>query len=175
MIPLCLKGFPGLPPGAAGPWHIRCSTGPGMKCIGSTETEMTAPPVACEVRLPMGLLGFEQIKEYLLVSDPAEEPFRWLRVKGDPSLAFAVVEPFIAVPDYQPDIPQPDVDFLSLSQTDEALVYSIVTLHAGQRATINLKGPIVINRSTGIGKQVIIANAANYSVQHPLPEAEAAA
>lgn len=145
-----------------------------MNCDNPIEAELQTAPVACEVRLPMGLLGFEQIKQYLLVSDPAEEPFRWLRVKDNPSLAFVVVEPFIAVPDYHPDIPEPDVEFLGLARPEEAALYSIVTLHAGQRATINLKGPIVINRNTGIGKQVIIANAANYSVQHPLPETEPA-
>jgi flagellar assembly factor FliW len=37
-----------------------------------------------------------------------------------------------------------------------------------------LKGPVVINRNTGVGKQVVIANAAQYSVQHPLPVNEAA-
>ena len=31
------------------------------------------------------------------------------------------------------------------------------------------QGPIVINRFNLIGKQVILANAADYSVQHPLP------
>lgn len=146
-----------------------------MKCINSTETESQAAPVACDVRLPMGLLGFERTKDYLLVSNPVEEPFRWLRVKDNPALAFVVVEPFIAVPDYQPDIPQPDVEFLGLTLPEDALLYSIVTWRAGQHATINLKGPIVINRNTGVGKQVIIANAANYSVQHPLPDAEMAA
>jgi len=40
--------------------------------------------------------------------------------------------------------------------------------NAGQ-ATINLKGPIVINRRTWIGKQVIPVNAAQYPTQHPLP------
>jgi flagellar assembly factor FliW len=146
-----------------------------MKCVNTIETEPPATPVACELRFPMGLLGFEQIKEYLLVSDPAEEPFRWLRVKDNPALAFVVVEPFMAVPDYQPDIPQPDVECIGLTRPGDALLYSIVTLHGGERATINLKGPIVINRNTGVGKQVIIANAANYSVQHPLPEVEVAA
>jgi flagellar assembly factor FliW len=146
-----------------------------MNFVNPIETEPQAATAACDVRLPMGLLGFERIKEYLLVSNPAEEPFRWLRVKDNPSLAFVVVDPFIAVPDYQPDIPEPDVEFLGLTRPEEAALYSIVTLHADGRATINLKGPIVINRNTGIGKQVIIVNAANYAVQHPLPEAEAAA
>ncbi len=146
-----------------------------MKCVNSTEPESLAATVCCDVRMPMGMLGFEQIKNYLLVSNPAEEPFRWLRVKDNPSLAFVVVEPFLAAPDYHPDIPAPDVEFLGLTGPGDALLYSIVTLHAGSRATINLKGPVVINRNTGVGKQVILANAASYSVQHPLPEAETAA
>lgn len=146
-----------------------------MKCESTIDTELPEAPARCGLRLPMGLLGFEQIKDYLLVANPAEEPFRWLQVKDNPSLAFVVVEPFLAAPDYQPDIPQPDVEFLGLSSPEEALLYNIVTVHPNHRATVNLKGPIVINRNTGVAKQVIITNAADYSVQHPLPVAEAAA
>jgi flagellar assembly factor FliW len=146
-----------------------------MKCLGSTESELLEAPVSCDIRIPAGLLGFEQIKQYLLISNPVEEPFRWLRVKDNPSLAFVVVEPFLAVPDYHPDIPDGDVQFLDLKKPEDALLYSIVTLHPGKRATINLKGPLVINRNTGIGKQVIVTNATSYSVHHPLPEAEAVA
>jgi flagellar assembly factor FliW len=144
----------------------------GMKCVNSLETELPEASVACDIRLPMGLLGFEQMKEYQLVSNPAEEPFRWLRVKENPALAFIVVEPFVALPEYQPDIPAADVEFLGITRPEDALLYSIVTLQAGNRATVNLKGPIVINRNTGVGKQVIVANAASYTVQHPLPVTE---
>ena len=146
-----------------------------MKCAYPTEAEMPEVAAYCEVRLPMGLLGFERIKDYLLISNAAEEPFRWLRVKNDPALAFLVLEPFVALADYQPDIPESDVEFLGIRQPGDAVLYNVVTLHGTQRATINLKGPIVINRNTGIGKQVILANAVQYSVQHPLPEPEAVA
>ena len=146
-----------------------------MKCATSIETEIpaaTVAPTVCEIRLPMGLLGFEQIKDYLLIINPAEEPFRWLQVKDNSALAFVVIDPFILVPDYHPDIPQADVDFLGLSAPDEAALFNIVTIHGSQRATLNLKGPIVINRNTGVGKQVVLTNAAEFSVQHPLPVAE---
>lgn len=123
----------------------------------------------------MGILGFEQMKDYLLIANPDEEPFRWLQVKGNPSLAFVVIEPFLVAPDYQPDIPAVDVEFLGLSAPEEAALFNIVTVHGPDRATVNLKGPVVINRNTGIGKQVVIANAADYSVQHPLPVTAAAA
>jgi flagellar assembly factor FliW len=123
----------------------------------------------------MGLLGFEQFKDYALIAKPDEEPFRWLQVKGDTSLAFVVVDPFMAHPDYHPDIPQQDVEFLELTEPEDAVLFNIVTLHGASNATVNLKGPIVVNRHTGIAKQVIIANASEYSVQHPLPLAEVAA
>jgi flagellar assembly factor FliW len=90
-------------------------------------------------------------------------------VKNNPALAFVVIEPLYFMPDYQPDIPEADVELLELTSPDDAAVYVIVTVAGPHRATVNLKGPIVINRNTGVGKQVVIANAAQYSVQQPLP------
>jgi flagellar assembly factor FliW len=146
-----------------------------MKCESTLEEEPTVSTAGCEIKLPMGLLGFEQIKSYLLIANPGEAPFHWLQVKDNPTLAFVVIDPFLVVPDYRPDIPQPDVDFLRLSAPADAQLYCIVTLHHGRGATINLKGPIVINRLNGIGKQVVIANAIQYSVQYALPVADNAA
>ena len=131
--------------------------------------EATETIDCCEVRMPAGLMGFEQMKDYLLIAKPGEAPFRWLQVKGNTSLAFVVIEPFFFLPDYRPDIPQADVDYLGLLSPDDAAVYVIVTVSGPCRATANLKGPIVINRNTGLAKQVVIANAAQYSVLHPLP------
>src|SRR5882757_11211246 len=145
-----------------------------MKC-NSIEIEPVATVAATNVRLPMGLLGFEKMKDYLLIANPAEEPFGWLQVKGDTSLAFVVINPFLIVPDYHPDIPQSDVEFLGLSDAEDAMLLNIVTVHKQGHATMNLKGPIVINRNTGVGKQVVIANGADYSVQHPLLVSETAA
>lgn len=143
-----------------------------MKCAEMIEPETPAAARLELVRMPNGMLGFEAIKDYMLTSDPDELPFAWLKVKDNAALAFVVVDPFVVVPDYQPDIPQADVDFLKLNQPDDALLLGVVTVHNEYRATINLKGPIVVNRHTRIGKQVIIANAAAYSVTHPLPLAE---
>jgi flagellar assembly factor FliW len=139
------------------------------------ETEPTDAVAAGNVRLPMGLLGFEQLKDYLLIANPEEEPFGWLKAKGDASVAFVVLNPFLIVPDYHPDIPQSDVEFLGLKNAEDAMVLNIVTVHKHGQATMNLKGPIVINRNSGVGKQVVIANGADYSVQHPLLLSEGAA
>jgi flagellar assembly factor FliW len=146
-----------------------------MKCAESIELEPPPAPPGHPVRMPMGLLGFEQIKDYLLVVNPGEQPFAWLRVQDNSALAFVVIDPFVVLPDYNPDIPPADVEFLGLKNADDALLLGIVTVHGANQATVNLKGPIVINRHTHTGKQVIITNAAQYSVQHPLPVADNAA
>jgi len=140
-----------------------------MKCAESIEMESPTVPATNVVRIPAGLLGFEQIKDYVLFVNPDEQPFAWLQVQDNAALAFVVVDPFIVKPDYQPDIPVLDVEFLGLKKSEDALLLTIVTVHNAKRATVNLKGPIVINRHTHIGKQVIISNAGDYSVQHPLP------
>jgi flagellar assembly factor FliW len=83
-----------------------------------------------------------------------------------------VIDPFLVLPTYLPDIPQADVEFLGLKEPADAQLLNIVTVHGPHRATVNLKGPIVVNRHTRVAKQVIIANAGEYSVQHPLPVSE---
>lgn len=123
------------------------------------------------VQLPFGLLGFEKVKKYLLVAKPEEDPFMWLQMCEGDKKAFLIVSPFLVLPDYQPDIPQADVEFLGLTEPADALVFNICTLRGKNGPTINLKGPVVINRHTLIGKQVIPQNAEQYSLTHPLPVA----
>jgi flagellar assembly factor FliW len=134
-----------------------------MNTCDTIESGTTTVRQESNVHLPLGLLGFESIKEYLLVSDPEDAPFHWLQVLEDPHLGFLVLSPFEVVPDYGMDLSDDDVAFLKLSSPEEVLVYNVVTLHPGGRATINLKGPIVLNRVTLTGKQVVLTNAASYS------------
>jgi flagellar assembly factor FliW len=124
------------------------------------------------IHMPAGLLGFEQIKRFVLLTDPENAPFSWFQVLDDASLAFLVLPPFDAVPNYQPEISDEDAAYLGIKKPSDALIYNIVTLRNNQ-ATVNLKGPIVINRFTLRGKQVVIQNAAKYSVRHVLPVAAA--
>jgi flagellar assembly factor FliW len=147
-----------------------------MKCAETIELETPVMPTAINsVRIPTGLLGFEQIKDYVLIAKPGEEPFAWLQVQDNSALAFVVIDPFMVLPEYQPDIPTLDVEFLGLKNSDDALLLGIVTVHSARRATVNLKGPVVVNRHTHVAKQIIITNAADYSIDHPLPLAETVA
>jgi len=139
-----------------------------MKFAELTEPNPHAVKNENTIHLPLGLLGFESIKEYVLLSKPDEAPFLWLQMLDDPNLAFLVISPLAVMPDYQPDIPLEDVEFIGFTNPDDVLVFNIVTLRGDGKATVNLKGPIVLNRQTLIGKQVVPTNAPEYSLQHPL-------
>jgi flagellar assembly factor FliW len=133
-----------------------------------TETETIQTEGRDIVRLPFGLLGFEHVKEYVLLANPAEDPFMWFQMASNAKRAFLVAPPAFLVSDYRPDISEDEVDFLELADPSDAFILNIVTLRGKGQATVNLKGPIVINRRTLIGKQVILNNAAQYSLNHPI-------
>jgi flagellar assembly factor FliW len=120
------------------------------------------------IRLPGGLLGFEKAKNYVLLGCPEEAPFLRLQMNDEPKLTFLAIEPSSAVDNYQPDLSDEDTQFLALEKPEDALLFNIVTLHRDGSATVNLKGPIVINRRTLIGRQIIPLNSSQYSLQHEL-------
>ena len=120
------------------------------------------------LHLPLGLLGFEEVKRYEWLGTPLEAPFLWLQMVDDPNLAFLVVSPSEIMGSYQPDIAQEEVEFLGVRSPEDTIVLNIVTLHPDGTATVNLKGPILVNRHTLVGKQIIPVNVAQFSLQHPL-------
>jgi flagellar assembly factor FliW len=142
-----------------------------MNTAELAETEKLEVKKENVINFPYGLLGFEHVKNYVLLSQPHEQPFMWLRMLDSASKAFLVVSPFQVVANYQPDIPAEDVECLGLDTPADALVVNIVTLRTGRGPTVNLKAPVIINRHTLLGKQVIPKNAADFEVCHPLPVA----
>jgi flagellar assembly factor FliW len=142
-----------------------------MKVLETIERETLNQAEPNTIKMPFGLLGFENLKQYVLLASPEEAPFLWLETPEDHNVSFLVISPFVAMPNYQPELSADDVAFLGLKKPEDAMIFNIVTLRGANEATVNLKGPIVVNRHNLIGKQVIPVNAANYLVQHPLPVA----
>jgi flagellar assembly factor FliW len=140
-----------------------------MNCTETIEPHDLGVGAECAIHMPLGLLGFEQCKRFALVASPEEEPFLWLQSAGEPKLAFLVVSPFVIVPSYRPEISDEDARFLGLEGPEGTLIFNIVTVRGPREATVNLKGPIVLNRRTLVAKQVIPVNAQSLSVAHPLP------
>ena len=112
-----------------------------MNPVENIASEPSSAQAENTISMPMGLLGFERIKEYLLLADPAEEPFLWLQVSREENLAFLVVAPQPLVPSYKPEISPEDVAFLGLTSADDAALLSIVTVRGPNQVTPQSQRP----------------------------------
>jgi flagellar assembly factor FliW len=74
------------------------------------------------------------------------------------------------VADYSPELFDDDAAALGIETAADALVFNVVTVRNPEqgRTTVNLVGPIIVNRHTGASRQVVIANHAHYNARHPL-------
>ncbi|RRJ98184.1 flagellar assembly protein FliW [Opitutaceae bacterium TAV4] len=120
--------------------------------------------------LPAGLVGFPEHRHAELFHLPGQLPFRWLRVSGPDLLHFVVIEPSGVVPDYTPELFDEDATSIGLATPGDALVLNIVTVSRTEpvTATVNLVGPLIVNRRTGVGRQVVLSNHNHYSPRHPI-------
>lgn len=123
-----------------------------------------------------GLVGFSNLKGFLILQHKEGSPFRWLQSLEDASLAFLIVEPGHFLADFCLDVPDSAVDHLELSAETAVLVYTMVNIPPGapEKMTLNLAGPIVINAETQRAIQLVLEDD-RYSVKHRVfPEERAA-
>jgi flagellar assembly factor FliW len=128
-----------------------------------------------KIFFPGGLLGFENLKDYLLL-DAAQQPFYWLQSLDVPEIAFVMINPEIFRPDYLPEVSKSELEEIGLqnSKSENSLVFTIVTIpEEHSRMTANLQGPIIINRKLKSGRQCISTNN-DYKTQHYVLEELAA-
>jgi flagellar assembly factor FliW len=120
------------------------------------------------ISLPQGLFGFSQIRFMDLMFDKEELPFMWLREEEEDGLAFVVIEPGGVLPDYSLEIADGDINVLGITGPEDTMILNIVTLLPEQpsKISLNLVGPIIVNRKSLVGKQCIINNHEDYSARH---------
>jgi flagellar assembly factor FliW len=120
--------------------------------------------------LPQGLIGFSEYKSFELLVDPEQAPFRWLLLQGPETIQFVVIEPGGTIPDYELELFDEDAALLGITGPEDALILNIVTVSRTLpvTATVNLVSPVVVNRRTGLAKQVVLSNHARFNVRHPL-------
>jgi flagellar assembly factor FliW len=149
-----------------------------MKVLPDSSTPSApATPAANHFSLPQGLIGFKDYTRAELLYLPDHLPFLWLKLqRGTDAVHFIVIEPAGLVPGYAPELFDADAEGLDLRDSSEAMLLNIVTLRQQNPldATINLVGPIVMNRRTRIARQLVVANYSQYSAHWPLVEQSAA-
>jgi flagellar assembly factor FliW len=141
-----------------------------MKVLSDLTSIDFGSPDANEIILPHGIVGFSAYQRAELLYMTDHLPFLWMRLHGPDTIHFIVMEPGGIISGYEPDIFDEDADQLGLTDPAEAMILNIVTLRQQNPvdATVNLVGPIIVNRRTRKGRQLVISNYSQYSAHYAL-------
>lgn len=127
------------------------------------------------IRMTKPVLGFEQIREYVIVETEDFEPFKWLQSVEVPDLSFVIVNPLHFFPDYMIEVNPKEIEEMKVVDPGHIITYVIVTIPPDySQMTANLQGPILINTQTNLAKQLVLVNS-RYGINHRLIDPVSAA
>lgn len=113
-----------------------------------------------------GLLGFGGLERYVVHRPAGLDIFQWLQSEQVPQLAFVVCPPRVIVPDYHIDVSREELEGIELEEESDAdILVLLAHPHDPSRMTANLLGPVVVNRSKRLARQVVLGGP-EYSAKH---------
>lgn len=122
------------------------------------------------IELPAGLVGFPELKQYVLLDHDKDSPFKWLQSLSDGAIAFVLINPLLFMPEYTVEVNEAEVSDLGLESEEDAIISVIITMPSDpQKMTANLKAPLVFNLKNRKGRQVILNNS-EYTTRHNIME-----
>ncbi|MEE9384455.1 MAG: flagellar assembly protein FliW [Nannocystaceae bacterium] len=123
--------------------------------------------------MPLGIPGFPGAREFILLDHRPGSMFRWLQSVDTADLAFVVIDPLLADPDYPVDLVRRSLGFLALDASEELVVLAICTVPpAPEVPTVNLLAPVGVGLSSRRGAQVVLHETAYNARQQFLPKAQ---
>ena len=104
-----------------------------------------------------GLLGFADLKKFVLLDDPDDDIFAWLQSCEHPNVAFPVLEPELFSLEYKVNLSKRDLEALEMTEKKGYCVYTIITIPEDPtQMTANMKAPVVINISKRKARQCVL-------------------
>lgn len=123
-------------------------------------------PESDVIHLPLGLIGFPELKKYVLLDHDKESPFKWFQALEDGAIAFVLIDPLLFKPDYVAEVTDNELNELDVQAEEDLVISVIVTVPSNpQNMTANLKAPLIFNLKNRRGKQVIL-NTSQYNTRH---------
>ena len=122
------------------------------------------------ISFPQGILGFEEHKDFIIVSIEGNSYFKFLQNIHHEYISFLVINPWDFYEDYDIELSDKKLKKVNIypKNNNEIEIYNIVTMGKSlQSSTANLLAPIVINTRDRLGKQFILENSP-YSTRHRL-------
>lgn len=119
------------------------------------------------IEFPKGLIGFENLRHFIVMPKRKEGPLFWIQSAEDPEIAFVLTDPTNFFLDYRVVPDGTDRDQLGIGKKDDCLVLAVVTVRPSREITLNLLAPILFAPATNRAMQVILENSP-YQVRTPL-------
>ena len=109
------------------------------------------------INFSKGLIGFEQLKNFIIIINNDIAPFMFLQSLDDDNINFVCVESFNIKDNYAFNLNEAVTERLELSDMSEVLLLSIVTISEDiEKSTANLLSPIIVNMRTMQAEQIIL-------------------
>ena len=109
------------------------------------------------IQFPEGLLGFNNLRQFVLLDDPNDEIFAWLQSCEEPGIAFPILEPELFTTAYNVNLTKHDLEVLGLNKAEGIRYFSIITIPGDPtQMTANLKAPVVVNVAQRIARQCVL-------------------
>ena len=103
-----------------------------------------------------GLIGFEHLRQYVLLQIGENSPMLLLQSTEDPAVGLLVADPYSFASHYKIDIGNAEQLILQAEERDDIAVLVTVSIPLGkpEDTSLNMLGPIVINHMKKAGLQI---------------------
>ena len=127
------------------------------------------------INFASGLPGFENFKKYTILDIDDFEPFEVMYcADSDYELKFVLLKPQLILPDFSVKLNGGDKEELHIEKGDEVIEYLIITINNDDitLSTANMLGPVVINATKRLGKQLLL-DENKFDSRYPIFQPEA--
>ena len=125
-----------------------------------------------KIHFPKGLIGLENYHDFTLSTLPEQTQFWLLQSSEDKHFGLVITNPFWFMPDYDFELTESEIKQVGAKENLDVFV-TVNVAATPENITANLMGPIILNQSTGIGFQILIADK-KYTTQYKIMSAKMA-
>jgi flagellar assembly factor FliW len=103
-----------------------------------------------------GLIGFERLRKFVVISDQETEPFRWLVSIDDEDVCLPILDPKLVITNY---------DEANCFPEDATVAVAVSLKDPIEESTVNMRSPILFDAKRRTGKQIIVPDE-RFAIQH---------
>lgn len=109
------------------------------------------------ITFPEGILGFKDLRSFVLLDDPNDDIFAWLQSCETAGVAFPVLEPELFSQNYSVSLTKSDLELIRMTAQEKPRLFAIVTIPDDPtQMTANLKAPVVVNVKDRLARQCVL-------------------